>query len=152
MQRQKGRSVLFIHHSGKNGQQRGTSKREDLLDVVIGLRRTPDYEPANGACFEVHFEKARHLTGDSVNPIEARLSTNESNLLEWHCQNVADSTYERVVSLANEGMSQIEIANELDIHRSNVSRAWRKANEDGKLELKVSSKGRNQYAKASKGE
>ncbi len=39
LQRQRGRSVIFIHHSGKNGAQRGTSKREDLLDVVLALRR-----------------------------------------------------------------------------------------------------------------
>jgi RecA-family ATPase len=30
-QRAKGRSVLFIHHAGKGGNQRGTSRREDCL-------------------------------------------------------------------------------------------------------------------------
>ena len=29
--RAQGKSVLFVHHAGKNGQQRGTSKREDIL-------------------------------------------------------------------------------------------------------------------------
>ena len=53
-----GRSVLFIHHSGKGGQQRGTSKREDLLDVVIALQRPKDYVPDQGARFLVQFEKA----------------------------------------------------------------------------------------------
>src|SRR5690242_6213730 len=33
-QRAHGRAVVFIHHSGKGGQQRGTSKREDILDTV----------------------------------------------------------------------------------------------------------------------
>lgn len=32
-QRAAGRAVLFIHHAGKGGQQRGTSAREDILDV-----------------------------------------------------------------------------------------------------------------------
>jgi RecA-family ATPase len=30
--RRAGRSVLFIHHDGKGGSQRGTSRREDVLD------------------------------------------------------------------------------------------------------------------------
>lgn len=37
------RSVLFIHHSAKGGQQRGTSKREDLLDTVLRLKEPNDY-------------------------------------------------------------------------------------------------------------
>ena len=47
-----GLSVLFIHHSGKNGGQRGTSAKEDILDTVIGLRRPSDYEATEGARFE----------------------------------------------------------------------------------------------------
>ena len=152
MQRQKGRSVLFIHHSGKNGQQRGTSKREDLLDVVIGLRRPPDYDPASGACFEIHFEKARHLSGDDVAPIEAQLTTDAKGICTWAWRKVSDTTYDRVISLANEGLSQAEIANELEINRSTVSKAWRKADADGKLITKSTTKGKNQYLKARDGE
>lgn len=151
-QRQKGRSILFLHHSGKNGQQRGTSKREDLLDVVVGLRRPPDYDPASGACFEIHFEKARHLSGDDVTPIEAQLTTDTKGICTWAWRKVADSTFDRVVSLANEGLSQSEIANELEVNRSTVSRAWRKAEAEGKLAAQSTAKGKNQYRKARDGE
>ncbi len=147
LQRQAGRSVLFIHHSGKNGQQRGTSKREDLLDVVISLRRPPDYNPSSGACFEIHYEKARHLTGTDVDPIEAQLTTDQHGLSAWTWRAVKDCTFDRVVDLANEGLSQSEIANELEINRSNVSRAWRKANELQLITKKTSAKGRNQHNK-----
>lgn len=143
MQRQKGRSILFIHHSGKNGAQRGTSKREDLLDVVIGLRRPPDYDPASGACFEIHFEKARHLSGDDVTPIEAQLTTDSKGISSWAWRKVADSTFDRVIGLANEGLSQSEIANELELNRSTISRAWRKAEADGLLVKKSTAKGAN---------
>ena len=37
-QRRAGRSVLFVHHAGKSGLQRGTSRKEDVLDTVIALR------------------------------------------------------------------------------------------------------------------
>ena len=42
-QRSAGRSVLFIHHAGKGGAQRGTSRREDVLDTVIGLQQPKSY-------------------------------------------------------------------------------------------------------------
>lgn len=151
-QRQLGRSVLFIHHSGKDGQQRGTSKREDLLDVVISLKRPADYDPASGACFEIHYEKARHLSGNDVDPIEAQLTVDSHGLSTWAWRPVSESTYDRVVALANDGLSQADIAAELNVHRSTVMRIWRKADEAGLLEQKVTAKGHNQYKKGSKGE
>jgi AAA domain len=152
LQRQHGRSVIFIHHSGKDGKQRGTSKREDLLDVVVALRRPPDYDPATGACFEVHFEKARHLSGEDVSPVEAQLSTDAEGITTWTWRRVSDSTFDRVVSLANEGLSQAEISNELGVNRSNVSRAWRKASDEGLITSKASGRGNNQYRKARDGQ
>lgn len=131
-QRAAGRAVLFIHHSGKNGEQRGASKREDILDTVIKLKRPVDYEPSQGAVFELIFEKARHLKGEDTASFEARLTTNSvSGLQEWIYKDVALTSFDRVVSLANEGLSQHEIANELQINKSNVSRHWKKAAEQG---------------------
>ena len=36
--RREGRTVVIIHHSNKAKAQRGTSKREDVLDTVLNLR------------------------------------------------------------------------------------------------------------------
>ena len=33
--RRNGVSVLFVHHAGKSGKQRGTSRREDVLDTIF---------------------------------------------------------------------------------------------------------------------
>ena len=49
MQRRFGRAMLLVHHANKGGQQRGTSRREDLLDLVLSLRRPSDDEPRDGA-------------------------------------------------------------------------------------------------------
>ena len=81
--RARGKSILFIHHSGKNGAQRGTSKREDVLDTVISLRRPNGYEGQEGCSIQVHFEKARGLTGPDVEPIEAKLITNSDGTRKW---------------------------------------------------------------------
>ena len=69
--RRRGVAVLFVHHAGTNGRQRGTSRREDVLDTVIALRRPENYSPDQGARFEVHFEKLRHRIGDFGQPFEA---------------------------------------------------------------------------------
>ena len=53
--RKSGKSILFIHHAGKGGQQRGTSKKEDTLDAVVTLKQPQGYRADRGACFEVHF-------------------------------------------------------------------------------------------------
>lgn len=130
-QRAKGRSVLFIHHSGKGGAQRGTSRREDVLDTVIALRRPADYQPNDGAVFEVHFEKARGIYGDDVKPIEARLVTDDAGETSWATRTVEDTTYDRVVTMLNDGMKQNDIADELGINKSTVSRHARKAKDAG---------------------
>jgi hypothetical protein len=46
--RRQGKSVFLLHHDGKGGQQRGTSKKEDVLDTVISLRRPPGYTADQG--------------------------------------------------------------------------------------------------------
>ena len=67
-QRRAGKSVVFIHHGGKSGQQRGTSRKEDVLDTVISLRRPPDYSAEQGCRFELHFEKTRGFHGPDAEP------------------------------------------------------------------------------------
>ena len=124
--RKLGKSVLFIHHAGKNGNQRGTSKREDVLDTVIALRHPSDYEPSDGACFELHFEKTRGMVGDCVTPIRCWL-TDEG----WKYESLDQNNYQRVVTLANEGLSQKDIAIELELSKSQVSKLHKKARELG---------------------
>lgn len=121
-QRSSGRSVLFIHHSGKDGNQRGTSRREDVLDTVIGLRQPKTYDPEQGAVFELHFEKARGFAGEDAKPFEARLETDEHGGLIWTYRTLEASTFDQVCKLANEGLTQKEISLELGIHKSSVSR------------------------------
>ncbi|MEZ5445161.1 MAG: AAA family ATPase [Gammaproteobacteria bacterium] len=132
-QRTHGRSVLFIHHSGKGGQQRGTSKKEDLLDTVIALKHPEGYTPEMGADFTVKFEKSRHLFGRDTAGFEARLITDKQGRQAWEVEELTESNYDRVVKLANDGHSQAAIVKQLKIHKSNVSRAWTKAIANGDI-------------------
>jgi len=77
--RRRGKSVLQVHHAGKNKSQRGTSKREDLLDTVISLRHPSDYKPSQGLRCEVHFEKTRSMLSQAARPFEVTLETGEES-------------------------------------------------------------------------
>lgn len=129
--RKEGRSILFIHHSGKNGKQRGTSKKEDLLDTVICLRRPSNYLPAQGSLFEVHFEKARNLSGKELDPFTARLTV-EGSKQYWDIQG-RPQKLDEVVKLAKQGMTKSEIAKEMGVNRSTSKRYYDKAREKGLL-------------------
>jgi hypothetical protein len=125
-QRRAGRSVLLVHHAGKGGDQRGTSAREDVLDVVIRLGRPQDYEPSQGARFIVELTKARGITGPEADPFEATLNETPTGGLNWATRDVADLRLEQVRELKGLGMSTREIAEETGIPRSTVARLAKK--------------------------
>jgi predicted ATP-dependent serine protease len=124
--RAEGRSIIFIHHSGKAGTQRGTSRREDLLDVVLALKKPAGSSPSEGACFEIRFEKNRHLVGAEVAPIKVQLIKNEDGKQDWEWEAVQDQStdmLEPMLKLKAKGLNQSEIAKKLGVNRSTVSRA-----------------------------
>ncbi len=127
--RRLGKTVLFVHHDGKKGQQRGTSRKEDVMDVVIQLEHTKDYQAEKGASFLVKFEKARHLTGDDTKNIEAALVKDEYGKQMWTCKDAELGMSERILALHAEApdLNQSEIADELGCNRSTVSRAFKEA-------------------------
>lgn len=117
-QRAAGRSVLLIHHAGKSGGQRGTSRKEDVLDSVVSLKRPVDYDASQGARFEVHFGKARGFWGDDAAPFEARLVDGQ-----WHIGEItADDSADAIRTLKAGGATVREIADRLGISKSAVGR------------------------------
>ena len=124
--RSEGHSVLLVHHAGKNGGQRGTSAREDVLDTVIALKQPTGGSPTEGANFEVHFEKNRGFTGTDAQAFNASLSI-ENGQQKWKRESLTETTFNRCVKLANDGLNGIEIAQELDIHKGTVSKHLKKA-------------------------
>lgn len=132
--RRSGISVVFIHHSGKAGGQRGTSRREDILDTVLGLRRPNNYTPADGARFEVHYEKARGLYGESVESFEAKLEVRD-DIAIWTTMELRESGLYAVMDLYQQGMDQAEIAKRLKVSKTTVSRRLKEARHRGLLDL-----------------
>jgi putative DNA primase/helicase len=123
--RRRGISVLFIHHAGNNGRQRGTSRREDTLDTVIALRRPNNYSPEQGARFQIYFEKLRNrVDGDGALPFEALM---ESCVIigregvRWLARDLTPPVFNEAVNLFQQSMSVRAVAAKLGISKSE---AW----------------------------
>lgn len=119
-ERARGRSLIFIHHAGKNGDQRGSSKREDLLDVVLQLKWPDGYQRQEGARFEVHFGKCRSLFGNDARPFEARLGMDENGKAEWTTDRIGNDP--QLLALREQGKSLAEIGKQLGCNKSTVKR------------------------------
>jgi hypothetical protein len=120
--RRRGVATFFAHHLGKGGQQRGTSRREDLLDVSILLAPPEDEENRDGCRFTVRFTKSRGLSGRAVAPFECRLVPGSSGGLAWDVRDAHDETDEMVRELVASGRTVRAIATELGLSKSAVSR------------------------------
>lgn len=120
--RRRGVSVVFVHHAGKGGAQRGTSRREDLLDTVITLKRPSDYSPDQGLRCEVHFEKTRSMFGDAAKPFEVKLETGAGGAAVWTMRDLENVKEQQAAELFSNGATVRDVAEELKISRSAAGR------------------------------
>jgi len=120
--RRRGKSALLVHHAGKGGNQRGTSRREDVLDTVIALRRPSDYRPDQGARFEVHLEKARGIIGTDAEPFSATLIEAPGGGLTWATSSLPDEQRTRAEDMLRDGVPIRDVADEVGMSKSAVHR------------------------------
>jgi AAA domain/Domain of unknown function (DUF6371) len=152
-------AILLVHHAGKSGDQRGASRREDLLDTSIKLSRPkpqkgrkggdddddePD-EEHDGAFFELEFVKTR---GIRPNPHKffMRLVEGENGKLEWHTDTGSGATaldkMLRLIALKSP-QSQLDVAIEMKRSKGLISQNCTKLRDKGFLGegLKVTREG-----------
>jgi putative DNA primase/helicase len=130
--RRRGITAVLAEHTGQNGLPRGTSRREDVLDVVLVLRRPADYRAEEGARVDLRWTKARGLTDGVVTPCEARLFV-ENGRAEWTVREVAGRDFEQAVEMYVEGASPADVAADLGVSRATAYR-WRgQARREGRV-------------------
>jgi hypothetical protein len=130
--RRAGVSALMVHHAGRNGSARGTSRREDVLDTVINLRRPEDYDPAQGARFVVQFEKARGFAGEDAAPVEATLETDpETGAARWRWCAPAQDEKAAAFRMFAAGADAKAVMEKLGTPKATAYRWWREFREGG---------------------
>jgi hypothetical protein len=131
--RRVGIAVVLGHHSGKNGEQRGTSRRADILDVVLKLTPATDVEPDGCSRVQVEFEKARHLRAEEKEAFVATLASHPLGGLAWTRSAPVQAVGDRAREMLAHGMSPGEVATELNTGRSYVYRIRDEMHRTGEL-------------------
>jgi hypothetical protein len=128
-----GVASILIHHTGKSGDQRGTSGREDNLDYVITLKTPTGYAPEEGARFIVHFSKSRVSNRDLplIADTEFQMTQDESGEANWTFSKVKTQNKNEVIRLLNIGTTHRDIAGEIGISVGQVSKIRTQAFKDG---------------------
>ena len=77
-------STIFAHHPNKQGQQRGTSAREDNIDIIYNLIWPVHYKSSDAVYFVARNEKRRNVP--PIHPLDdftMRLVTDPLGRLTW---------------------------------------------------------------------
>jgi putative DNA primase/helicase len=123
------RSIIFVHHEGKSGSPRGSSKREDVLDTIIRLRqRMPKVgeDVIEGeSIFDLEFKKHRRFYGLETMPMVLRLSTTSGRVV-WEVQTATDDLLEKVATMLKANMKQKDIAKEVGLTEARISQLVKK--------------------------
>jgi AAA domain/Domain of unknown function (DUF6371) len=153
-------AVLLVHHAGKSGDQRGASRREDLLDTSIKLSRPkpqkgrkggdddddePDEEP-DGAFFELEFVKTRGIR-PKPHKFFMRLVDGENGKLEWFTETGSGATaLDKMLKLIalKSPQTQLDLAIEMKRSKGLISQNCTKLRDKGFLGegLQVTREGR----------
>ncbi|MFC1659603.1 AAA family ATPase [Pseudomonadota bacterium] len=117
--RRRNKSIIFVHHSGKSGEQRGTSAKEDIMDLSIELKQPMDYE-GEGLHFELNFTKFRHLFGEDIESLDIKFENGK-----WEYSKLSNTRNDKIKELHELNLTNKEIATELNLSASTISRVLR---------------------------
>jgi putative DNA primase/helicase len=125
--RKKGISIIIVHHSGKEKRgYRGTSRMLDCVDTAISLQdlSQSDFENEiiNGKKFKISYQKNRSFGGQDALEFEVTLTSSG-----WHYESIEKTNLVRIAEMFNNKMRQVNIAREMGVDESYVSRMVRKA-------------------------
>jgi len=123
-----GVAVLLIHHAGKNGQQRGSSAHEDLLDYSILLTPLPSSADREDTRFSVQHTKLRDNLPELRKVSEYSIWV-ENDVLHF---DVAPAGFQisahdaELIGLHEGGMSYDQIGHKFGVNKSTISRRLKK--------------------------
>jgi DNA replication protein DnaC len=126
-------AVVIIHHAGRSGEMRGTSKREDSVFWIIALDdMKKNADDKRGARFVSHFTKPSRNTQEEVPAYEWHFVTEPSG--EVTISHRPAQTLDVFRSILEAGVTEpAEIAQEMKVPKYVVSRLAKKAADAGWL-------------------
>lgn len=120
-----GISVIIVDHVGKNKKgPRGTSSKENTVDITIGFSVPENYDASQGAFFTVTPEKTRALPpSDKLKPFTLKLVPHKGGGLTWETGNPkAKPENDQIIALLLDGkLKQKEIAKKVGVSAMTVT-------------------------------
>ncbi len=119
-----GISTLVLHHTGKNGGQRGTSAREDAIDTSIILKKPSNYEARQGARFVMSFTKSRVDTQDLelLSDMMFQLVGDKDGRVSWEYEEAKVDKRRIIIRMLEDGIRNKDIAKKLGVSASYISK------------------------------
>ncbi len=128
-------AVIVIHHAGRNGEMRGTTKREDDAFWIIALedaRQSAD--DRRGARFVSRFTKQTRNTPEEIPPYEWHITPAGENGLIQVTHKLATGT-DLLRQLIEQGITDCsELAEELNVSKGTVSKWAHRGVQEGWLD------------------
>ena len=129
-----GLHVMVVHHAGKSGSQRGSSKREDNVNMIVKLEHPEDYEASDLGRFVLSLDKVRRVTkGSEVAKREVRIVERFGG--QWLEATFPEADNEsRILAAYESGItSPTEIAKEIGLSKSTASRHLKRLREHRRI-------------------
>src|SRR5262249_26364344 len=126
-------AVVIVHHAGRSGEMRGTSKREDNVFWIIALDDAKkNAEDKRGARFVSRFTKPSRNTQEDVPAFEWHFITQPNG--EVSISHKPAQTMDVFLGLIEDGVTECnQIASEMKTSPSTVSRLAKQAMDAGKI-------------------
>jgi putative DNA primase/helicase len=127
-------TVIVVAHAGRNGQMRGTSRREDAAHWILKLEDAGDSE-SDGAEFKSRFTKNRNARNAAAScpPLHWKMTT-KANRLTIECTRHSD--VDALVDLVRGGITKAsDLAEELGVTKGTISKWARKAQTRGLIRI-----------------
>lgn len=128
--RRLGLTTILVHHAGRNNEQRGTTKREDQMDLILKLTEVKNRTVTT---FRVDFQKARSLSQDIKKPFIIEVMRRGDDTLLIHKGSLDDQLAE-IAYLASQGWSQKDMAERFECNQGTISKRIAKARQKGWLD------------------
>lgn len=130
-------AVIIVHHAGRNGEARGTSKREDAAFWVMALDDAKKHaDDKNGARFISRFTKPSRNTQEEVPAYEWHITT-EVGSGKIHVSHTLAQSLDVVLKLIEDGVTDCtHLAQELKVTPGTISKWTKKLIDAGKVRKK----------------
>lgn len=132
--RRRGVSVIIVAHAGRNGQMRGTSRREDAAHWILSLERSQDDDGEfNGARFRTRFTKNRNATDEQCPSLMWELLS-DGNTVTVSSTTMSD--IDAMLELIRNGIdSATDLAQELGKNKGTISKWAKKLQDQGRIKI-----------------